>query len=128
MNEWTGVLAHLDQPTQDDRVLAAPERLLSRPLPLPITALDGRIAGAITRLAIHGDEVRAEGTVRDGILTPERPELPIALDADETTWHHDGPDRLVFDTWRITGATLLTDPTSAPWPDSMIRLKEDGRD
>jgi len=127
MIEWTGVLALLDKPTGDGRALATPERLLSRPLPLPLFTLDGPV-GSINQLSIHGDQLRAEGTARDGILTPERPELPVGLDADQTEYEAFGQG-VIFTRWRIVGATLLTDATaSGPWPEAVIRLKEDGRD
>lgn len=128
MNEWTGVLGRLEAPTADGKVLATPERLLSRPLPLPLFSIDGGPLGSINQLSIHGDEVRAEGTVRDGILTPEHPELPVGLDADQTEYEAFGQG-LRFTHWRIVGATLYADATaSGPWPEAVIRLKEDGRD
>ena len=128
MIEWTGVLALLDAPTADGKVLTTPERLLSRPLPLPILTLDGKPAAAITHLSIHGNQVRVEGTAREGLLTEERPAVPIALDADQTLWHQDG-DHVIFTTWRIAGATLLLGADDrAPWPEAEIRLKGDRRD
>lgn len=127
MNEWTGVLAVIGKPTRDGRALAEPERLLSRPLPLPLTSLDGQPIGAITTLSIHGDWLRAEGTVRDGILTPERPEMPVGLDADQADFEAYG-EGVLFTSWRVIGATLLTHDDDPPWPEALIRLKEDGRD
>jgi hypothetical protein len=124
MNEWTGVLARLETPTADGRALATPERLLSRPLPLPLVDLNGQPAGAITALSIHGDEVRAEGTTRNGILTKKRPTRPIALDADQTEIHGQA-EGVLFTRWRIIGATLLDPTDTPPWPESQIRLKED---
>lgn len=125
MIEWTGVLACLDEPTEDGRVLQKPERLLSRPLPLPLFSLDGTTVGAITALSIHADQLRAEGTLRDGILTDERPELPVALDANDCAFYSPPGGGVIFTRWRITGATLLLDNTAAaPWPQALIRAKE----
>lgn len=125
MIEWTGVLAHLDTPTEDGRVLQNPERLLSRPLPLPLFLITGEPAGSITHLRIHADQLHAEGTLRDGLLTPDRPTLPVALDADDCAFHSPPGGGVIFTQWRVTGATLLLEHGArAPWPQALIRAKE----
>ncbi|MFC4328321.1 hypothetical protein ACFPC0_10835 [Streptomyces andamanensis] len=129
MQHWTGTLAYTDRPTRTGTTLAHPERLLTRPLPLPLflNEMDGHPVGAVTTLSIHADEVRAEGTIRDGILTPGRP-LPVGIDvipedADTSSGH------ALMRRWRIAAASVLNDPEHrAPaWPGTTIRLKGDSQ-
>lgn len=128
MIEWTGVLARLEAPTVDGRALATPERLLSRPLPLPLRTLDGQPAGAIMKLSIHGEWLQAEGTAREGLLTQERPELSVALEADQTDFEAFG-EGVLFTSWRVVGATVLNEADARPpWPEAVIRRKEYTRD
>lgn len=122
MIEWTGALAVLEEPTPDGRLLRRPERLLSRPLPRPLYTPDGQSAvGAITHLSIHGDELRAEGTIRDGLLTPGQP-LSVGLDIDECEFHSTG-EGVIFTHWRVIGAALLTGHDTPSWPQAVIRAK-----
>lgn len=120
MNLWTGTLARLGTPAADGRRLAHPERLRAEPLPLPLTNLEGQLIGSITQLSIRADRLIAEGTIRNGILTPGQP-LPAGLDVDDLTPHPDDPSH--YTDWRVRRAAADARLTPA-FPDAHIRLKE----
>jgi hypothetical protein len=128
MIEWTGVLAVLGQPSTGGLTLAVPERLLSRPLPLPLFDPAGHPVGAITHLSIHADQLRAEGAVRNGLLTPGRP-MPVTIGVhtgDHGADYGTPTPVLYAHTWRLESAQLLTGLNDTPpWPQALIRMKED---
>lgn len=132
MQQWTGVLAYTDRPTRTGTILVTPERLLTRPLPLPLFENyvgeepdRDRPIGSVTTLSIHGDEVRAEGTIRDGILTPGQP-MAVGIDVIPEDTDISDFAQVLYRRWRIAAATALTDPgRDSAWPGAVIRLKEE---
>lgn len=124
MSTWTGHLATLGQATPEGLVLVRPERLRARPLPLPVAWSGGHPVGSITRVFIHGDQLRAEGTIRNNLLAPgER--LPIAIELDDLHADPLHADTLTYYRWRLAGASVhpFLNPDSG-FPGAHIRLKE----
>ena len=120
MTEWTGTIAYLDRETEDGRTLATPRTALdTRPMPLPLIGSSGESLGTVARVFIDGDELKAEGTTREGFLRPGQ-RLPVGVDVDRI-----GPDPEdgVFTEWRLCAVHAYTDDRSPAWPGVHIRLK-----
>lgn len=126
MAEWTGIVAFLDQRTEDGRTLATPRELDTGSLPLPFVVTSSRIesVGTVEQVFIDGPALRATGTVRDGILTPGQ-DAPVGVDVDQITWDavRDG----VAVDWRLRAVHLyLGDGADLrpAWPEARVRLND----
>lgn len=126
MDRWTGVLAYLDTPALDGRVLQAPQELRTRDLPLPLASLGDAYErlGTIESVTVRGNELHGEGTLREGILRPGE-KLPVGIDVDEVDYpDEDAPQ--VFVSWRLVAATVYVDQSRGEpaWPGVHIRLAD----
>lgn len=123
MQHWTGTIAYLDTPTVDGRTLQAPQelRLAGPPLPLLSTGETTEHLGSVDSVTIRGRELRADGTVRDGVLKPGE-KLPVGVDLDDVTFA--SPGTLVR--WRLRAVTAYLGHGEPAWPGAHIRLVEAG--
>lgn len=122
MDEWTGTIAYLDRETEDGRTLATPETSLeTRPLPLPLLNSAGEFIGEVARVFIDGDELKAEGTIDEGVLRPGQ-KRSAGVNVDRI-----GPDLCStrFTQWRLYAVIAYTDGRPPAWPDAHIRLKNE---
>lgn len=126
MNHWHGTLAYCDRPTPGGFVLARPERLRTRPLPMPLFADNSTTPiGSILTVSIHADEIRAEGIIRDHLLTPGQP-TPVGVDVLGTRGDHHPDGHFVITDWTLASANVITRADRHPaWYGAHIQLKED---
>lgn len=123
---WTGVLARLNTPTGDGRMISA-EGITNRNLPLPLMwqrkTEDGHggsvIVGRIEELNFTDDMVTASGTLLD---VPEADEarkmieagvIGPSVDLDDLDYVMDDQERILITDARIAGATLVPIPAFA---------------
>lgn len=130
MIEFEGVLAVLNRPTEDGRVLRDPGEQLTRPLPLPlvrgVTGEEWGVLGPISQVWIEGDLLRYSGQVHEddpAVPLIRSGELVGMLDADNIVDQlFDGA--VEFTGWRVVGATLM--PASGKgWREVCMTLKEE---
>lgn len=125
MDRWTGTLAYLDTPTLDGRVLQVPQELRTRDLPLPLASLGDAYErlGTIDSVTVHGNELRGEGSIRDGVLRPGE-KLPVGIDVDSVDYAgKDAPH--IFVSWRLVAATVYRSQGDLAWPGVHIRLADE---
>lgn len=123
MQSWNGVIARLDTPSLDGRVIRTPETLSTGDMPLPLLVLGGGPAGAVTAVTVHGDELRAEGTVRDGLLVPGE-DMPVGVELDRVNDTVDG-ELYVLREWRLRAVTIYLDRGRPAFHGAYIRLSTD---
>lgn len=138
---WSAVLARLDVPTGDGRVIAGTGGS-SRDLPLPLLyqreTSDGHdgsvVVGRIESLRIGDGMVTATGSMlEDGWSAMESIEAGVigpSVDLDDIEYVVDDDGMMVITQWRIAGATLVAIPAFAGVsitmdPESVERLDTD---
>lgn len=132
---WRGVLALLDTPTEDGRILPTPDQSVGRRLPVFIRLLRGELpsidpsglVGVIAAVNVADGELRGEGWVElagheyQHLLGPiETRTGKISLRCEVDSYDPDRND------WILSGAVLAADPTGAAWGDrTYIDLDDD---
>lgn len=137
---WTGVLALLDTPTIDGRIICAPAGGVPRTGPLPLTlfrisagAPIGSTArtsiGVIDCVEIDGNRLLGSGWIndrdpegRDLLDKMEENGLRCGADLDDAETEVGDDDLLRVTTWRLMGATVYTDSTAAAFPEARIKV------
>lgn len=137
MTTFTGVLAVLHTTTADRRRLDEPHPELTRPMPLPLRALDGAPVGAINSVWRDGDLLRYSGELFDGhpgveevraeigaghlvgmldvwITDDSVTPVPRAYPLDDFIPDDPRVLEMSLQSWRVTSATLLPPPASRP--------------
>lgn len=121
-DQWKGVLAPMDAPSKDGRVIAVLEGPPTRPLPLPlIDDGDGSFVGSIERVWIEDGSLMGAGRVEPGILSPETPR-PVGVDVDDVVTEEGPEGTIVLRRWRLMGARLYATPDRAAFDQSRVAL------
>jgi len=123
---WEGVLAMLDTPTGDRRIIAKPNELRTAPFPMPIRWAEedwgqhtsATVVGAIDKAWISGNKLMGAGTF-DG-RNPKAVEIArqiedgyhrwVSVDLDDNTEEiieHEGAEFLRVSDWRLRAVTLV---------------------
>ncbi|HSE07701.1 MAG TPA: hypothetical protein VLB29_03460 [Nocardioidaceae bacterium] len=139
-NHFTGVLAVLHTPTPDGRRLDEPSPELTRPLPIPLMAANGKSAGRIDRVWRDGDLIRYSGQLlsETAHALAEAKMVVGNLDAYAAQWEtrykglivDDGVPldadpsdfEMVAHDWLVAGATLGPSD-SKTWPEVSLVLE-----
>jgi len=123
---WTAVLARMDTPTGDGRVLAG-SGAATRDLPLPLLFQgqtdDGHggsiVVGRIEEIEFRDGMALGRGTLLDSYdtgMVAEQVEAGVvgpSVDLDDIEYVMDGDGTTVLTRWRIAGATLVAIPAFA---------------
>jgi hypothetical protein len=126
MQRWTGTIAYLDTPAGDGRTLRAPQELRTGGLPLPLAVLrpgESTPEGTVDSVTVVGNELRAEGSVSDGLLKPGE-NMPVGVDLDDVEFGPDD-DTSVLVGWRLRAVTAYRGQGEPAWPGTHIRLADD---
>jgi hypothetical protein len=140
-HSFSGVLAVLHTRTADGRRLDDPNPELTRPLPLPLRAGDGRLAGRIDKVWRDGNLIRYSGQLlAETAHHLVKAEMVVGhLDARAYEWEYryrglivDGDVPLDADPgdfesishdWLVAGATLGP-PDRKAWPEVSLTLDD----
>jgi hypothetical protein len=141
-NHFTGVLAVLHATTLDRRRLDDPDPALTRPLPIPLVAADGRPAGRIDRVWRDGNLIRYSGQllsetthalVKDKMVVGnldayavqwENRYKGVLVDGDAPLDADSADFEMVAHDWLVAGATLGPSDRKA-WPEVSLVLEDE---